>query len=62
MIKNDRKQPLTPEEIKKMAKKILQENPIYINDEPSVVGSPDSLTENIEEDDESADRKSSKRS
>ncbi|MCG8614552.1 MAG: hypothetical protein MI864_28905 [Pseudomonadales bacterium] len=45
-----------------VAKKILRDNPMYINDEPSVVGSTDSLTESMEEDDETADRKSSKRS
>lgn len=52
MSKNERKKPLTPEEIRKRAKKILQENPTYINNEPSVVGSPESLTEEIENDDE----------
>ncbi|ARU55607.1 hypothetical protein OLMES_1532 [Oleiphilus messinensis] len=62
MKNSGRKRPLTQEEIKKVAKKILRDNPMYINDEPSVVGSTDSLTESMEEDDETADRKSSKRS
>ncbi|WHI48421.1 hypothetical protein ACJJH9_03845 [Microbulbifer sp. DLAB2-AF] len=52
MSKNERKKPLTPEELRKRAKKILQDNPTYINDEPSVVGSPETLTEEIEDDDE----------
>ncbi|WP_157953894.1 hypothetical protein [Microbulbifer sp. A4B17] len=52
MSKNERKKPLTPEELRKRAKKILQDNPTYINDEPSVVGSPETLTEEIENDDE----------
>ncbi|WP_320821281.1 hypothetical protein [Thalassolituus sp.] len=51
MKSNKRKKPLTPEEIRKKAKRILQDNPIYINDEPSVVGSPESLTEEVEDDD-----------
>ena len=51
MKSNKRKTPLTPEEIRKKAKRILQDNPIYINDEPSVVGSPESLTEEVEDDD-----------
>ncbi|WP_444919225.1 hypothetical protein [Microbulbifer sp. JMSA003] len=52
MSKNERKKPLTPEELRKRAKKILQDNPTYINNEPSVVGSPETLTEEIEDDDE----------
>ncbi|WP_445354963.1 hypothetical protein ACJJI5_19100 [Microbulbifer sp. EKSA008] len=52
MSKNERKKPLTPEELRKRAKKILQDNPTYINDEPSVVGSTETLTEEIEDDDE----------
>ena len=51
MKSNKRKKPLTPEEIRRKAKRILQDNPIYINDEPSVVGSPESLTEEVEDDD-----------
>lgn len=51
MKSNERKKPLTPEELRKKAKRILQNNPIYINDEPSVVGSPESLTEEVEDDD-----------
>jgi len=35
--------PLTPGEIKKLAKKIVSENPIYIPDEPEILGAPDSL-------------------
>ena len=51
MKSNERKKPLTPEELRKKAKRILQNNPIYISDEPSVVGSPESLTEEVEDDD-----------
>lgn len=51
------KQPMTPEEIRRKAKQIIKENPTYIKDEPPVVGSPDALSEDVEEDDESADRK-----
>jgi D-alanine-D-alanine ligase-like ATP-grasp enzyme len=59
MSTNKRKQPLTPDEIKKKAKKILQENPTFIKDEPSIVGSPDSLTEDLEKDYERTDTKNS---
>ena len=50
MKSKERKKPLNPEELREKAKKILQRNPIYINDEPSVVGSPESLTEEVEDD------------
>ena len=50
MKSNERKKPLNPEELREKAKKILQRNPIYINDEPPVVGSPESLTEEVEDD------------
>jgi hypothetical protein len=50
MKSNERKKPLTPEEIREKAKEILKRNPVYINDEPSVVGSPESLTEEVEDD------------
>lgn len=56
MSKRERKKLLTPKEIREKAKKIVKSNPIYIKDEPSVVGSPDSLTEEIEENGESANR------
>lgn len=36
---------LTPAEIKKLAKKIISENPIFFPDEPTIVGSPENLTE-----------------
>jgi hypothetical protein len=32
-------------EIKKLAKKIVSENPIYMHDEPTIVGSPEKLNE-----------------
>jgi hypothetical protein len=32
-------------EIKKLAKKIVSENPIYMHDEPTIVGSPENLNE-----------------
>lgn len=41
--------PLTPAEIKKRAKKIVLENPIYIPDEPETVGSPENLNEEDKE-------------
>ena len=34
---------LTPAEIKKLAKKIISENPIFMPDEPTTVGSPDKI-------------------
>ena len=40
---------LTPAEIRKLAKKIISENPIYIPDEPTTVGSPENLNEEQEE-------------
>jgi len=46
--------PLTPSEIKKLAKKIVSENPIYIPDEPEIVGSPDNLPEDNAEDEKTA--------
>lgn len=51
------RQPLTVEEVGTKAKQVIKENPIYIKNEPSVVGSPDALSEDMEENDESADRK-----
>ncbi|MCX2801744.1 hypothetical protein [Microbulbifer thermotolerans] len=57
MSKDKVKQPLTPEDIRKKAKKIIQNNPTYIKDEPPIVGSPESLTEDIEKDDETTNRK-----
>jgi hypothetical protein len=41
--------PLTPAEIKKQAKKIVSENPIYMPDEPTTVGSPENLDEEDKE-------------
>lgn len=41
--------PLSPAEIKKLAKKIISENPIYMPDEPATVGSPENLTEKQKE-------------
>lgn len=40
---------LTPSEIKKLAKKIISTNPIYMPDEPTVVGSVKNLFEELEE-------------
>lgn len=40
---------LNPAEIKKLAKKIISENPIYMPDEPTTVGSPENLDEKLEE-------------
>lgn len=40
---------LTPAEIKKLSKKIISENPIFMPDEPTTVGSPENLTEEQEE-------------
>lgn len=54
---------LTPVELKKLAKKIISENPIYMPDEPTTVGSPDNIIdeeENIE--DEKSSAKKSERS
>ncbi|MGM8227721.1 hypothetical protein ACSV5M_14140 [Cellvibrio sp. ARAG 10.3] len=48
---------LTPAELKKLAKKIISENPIYMPDEPTSVGSPDNIIdeeENIEDEESSA--------
>lgn len=56
------KQILNPAEIKKLAKKIISENPIYIPDEPTIVGSPENLTEEQEEENEQANSKKSERS
>ncbi len=53
-----KKSPLTPEEIRQKAKKIISNNPTYINDEPQTVGSPDNLLEELKEDNDEADRKS----
>ncbi len=52
MKNKSRRQPLTPEEIRQKAKSIVKDNPIYMHDEPSVVGSPKNLTENLKEDDD----------
>lgn len=56
------KQILNPAEIKKLAKKIISENPIYMPDEPTIVGSPENLTEEQEEENEQSNTKKSERS
>lgn len=56
------KQILDPTEIKKLAKKIISENPIYMPDEPTRVGSPENFTEEQEEENEQSNTKKSKRS
>lgn len=56
------KQILNPAEIKKLAKKIISENPIYMPDEPTVVGSPENLTEEQEEESEQSNTKKPERS
>jgi hypothetical protein len=54
---------LTPAEIKKLAKKIVSENPIYMPDEPTIVGSPENLIEDQEEaENEQSNTKKSERS
>ena len=53
---------LTPAEIKKLAKKIISENPIFMPDEPTTVGSPDNLTdEHVSFHDEKSNSKKSER-
>ena len=53
---------LTPAEIKKQAKKIISENPIFMPDEPTTVGSPDNLTDEQESiKDEKSNSKKSER-
>lgn len=56
---NKGKTPLTPSEIKKLAKKIVSENPTYIPDDPETVGSPDNLEDDNteDEDDKTATKK-----
>lgn len=54
--------PLSPAEIRKLAKKIVSDNPIYIPNEPTTVGSPDNLNEKDDECDEQSTAKKSKRS
>lgn len=49
MSNKNSRTPLTPAEIKKLAKKIISENPIYMPDEPTTVGSPENLNEELEE-------------
>ena len=51
---------LTPAELKKLAKKIISENPIYMPDEPTTVGSPDNIIDEEEniEDEKSSEKKS----
>lgn len=54
---------LTPAEIKKLAKKIVSENPIYMPDEPTIVGSSENLIEDQEEaENEQSNTKKSERS
>lgn len=56
-------QPLTPFEIKKLAKKIISENPIFVPNEPTTVGSPENLTEEQDEsENEQSDTKKPERS
>ncbi|WP_445362471.1 hypothetical protein ACJJIQ_16575 [Microbulbifer sp. ANSA003] len=47
MSNKKQRQPLTPGEIRKKAKQIIRENPIYIENEPSVIGSPSMLTAEV---------------
>ncbi|WP_444910469.1 hypothetical protein [Microbulbifer sp. TRSA005] len=44
MSNKKQRQPLTPEVIRKKAKQIIRENPVYIENEPPVIGSPRMLT------------------
>lgn len=41
--------PLNKTQVKKLAKKVVSENPIFIPEEPAVVGSPQNLIEDKQE-------------